>query len=50
MQEASVEIELNISDYGKVERLQMKPSKRVAALLAERYGQRIENLLAPLRP
>lgn len=50
MKEAATEVDLNISAFGKIERGDAKPSKRVAALLSQRYNMPIEELLRPLRP
>lgn len=40
---------INETDYGRVERLQQKPSRRVSAYLADIYKTKIENLLAPVK-
>ena len=49
MAEAATEVDINVSDYGRIERLAMKPSRRVAALLEARYRRPIAELLAEVR-
>ena len=49
MAEAADRVQVNVSDYGRVERLASKPSKRVAQLLSDHYKTSIERLLSEVK-
>lgn len=40
---------INETDYGKVERLQSKPSRRVGQFLADHYREKLERLLSEVK-
>ncbi len=46
--QAAAEADVNSADFGRIERLDRKPSRRIAAFLSQKYRLPIEQLLAPL--
>ena len=46
---AAAEADVNSADFGRIERLDRKPSRRIAAFLSQKYRLPIEQLLAPYR-